>query len=160
MPIVIRHELVSAPVLECVRQRAFSGFFQGQVLLLWGVRSEEGKNFDHSEQKACSEAQLEQRSEIGEGQNREVSHGVGADGVGVKFPIFAVNCCSLPLSFRRSREKRRKRGKMRRKRGRMCKKRGKTTREAFLLTVGASLLTVKLLYLQSLKALIRRTFPL
>ena len=50
---------------------------------------------------------------------REVLHGVGADGVGVKFPIFAVNCCCLPLSFRRSREKRRKRGKMRQKRGRM-----------------------------------------
>ena len=31
---------------------------------------------------------------------------------------------------------------------------------AFLLTVGAFLLTVKLLCLQSLKALIRRTFPL
>ena len=45
--------------------------------------------------------------------NREVLHGVGADGVGVKFPIFAVNCCCLPLSFRRRREKRRKRGKMR-----------------------------------------------
>ena len=33
------------------------------------------------------------------------------------------------------------------------------TGEAFLLTVGAFLLTVELLYLQSLKALIRRTFP-
>ena len=32
--------------------------------------------------------------------------------------------------------------------------------EAFLLTVGAFLLTVKLLCLQSLMALIRRTFPL
>ena len=32
--------------------------------------------------------------------------------------------------------------------------------EAFLLTVGAFLLTAKLLCLQSLKALIRRTFPL
>ena len=32
--------------------------------------------------------------------------------------------------------------------------------EAFLLTVGAFLLTVKLLCLQSLKALIRGTFPL
>ena len=32
--------------------------------------------------------------------------------------------------------------------------------EAFLLTVGAFLLTVKLLRLQSLKALIRHTFPL
>ena len=32
--------------------------------------------------------------------------------------------------------------------------------EAFLLTVGAILLTVELLCLQSLKALIRRTFPL
>ena len=56
---------------------------------------------------------------------REVLHGVGADGVGVKFPIFAVKCCCLPLSFRRSREKRRKRGKMRRKRGKMRRKRGK-----------------------------------
>ena len=36
----------------------------------------------------------------------------------------------------------------------------KKTGEAFLLTVGAFLLTVKLLCLQSLKALIRRTFPL
>ena len=32
--------------------------------------------------------------------------------------------------------------------------------EAFLLTVGAFLLTVQLLCLQSLKALIRHTFPL
>ena len=32
--------------------------------------------------------------------------------------------------------------------------------EAFLLTAGAFLLTVELLCLQSLKALIRRTFPL
>ena len=32
--------------------------------------------------------------------------------------------------------------------------------EAFLLTVGAFLLTVEVLCLQSLKALIRRTFPL
>ena len=37
---------------------------------------------------------------------------------------------------------------------------GKKKGEAFLLTVGAFLLTVKLLYLQSLKALIRSTFPL
>ena len=36
----------------------------------------------------------------------------------------------------------------------------KISGEAFLLTVGAFLLTVKLLCLQSLKALIRRTFPL
>ena len=62
--------------------------------------------------------------------DREVLHGVGADGVGAKFPIFAVNCCCLPLSFRRSREKRRKRGKMRRKRekcaekGEKCVKKG------------------------------------
>ena len=39
--------------------------------------------------------------------HREVLHGVGADGVGVKFPIFAVNCSHLPLSSRRVREKRR-----------------------------------------------------
>ena len=28
---------------------------------------------------------------------REVLNGVGADGVGVKFPIFPVNCSYLPL---------------------------------------------------------------
>ena len=32
---------------------------------------------------------------------REVLHGVGADGVRMKFPIFAVNCCCLPLAFRK-----------------------------------------------------------
>ena len=37
---------------------------------------------------------------------------------------------------------------------------GKDVGEAFLLTVGVLLLTVKLLCLQSLKVLIRRTFPL
>ena len=57
---------------------------------------------------------------------REVLHGVGADGVGVKFPIFAVNCCSLPLSFRRRGEMRKKRGKMRKK-GEKCVKKGKIT---------------------------------
>ena len=46
-------------------------------------------------------------------RSREVLHGVGADGVGVKFPIFAVNCCCLPLFMRR------KRGKMRREGGEM-----------------------------------------
>ena len=64
----------------------------------------------------------------------EVLHGVGADGVGVKFPIFAVNCCCLALSFRRSREKRRKRGKMRRKRG----KKGKITPTPSTPTLGVS----------------------
>ena len=61
-------------------------------------------------------------------------HGVGADGVGVKFPIFAVNCCCLPLSFRRKRGKmRRKRGEMRKKgekcvkKGEKCVKKGKIT---------------------------------
>ena len=33
---------------------------------------------------------------------------VGADGVGMTFPIFAVNCSRLPLPSRRMREKRRK----------------------------------------------------
>ena len=31
--------------------------------------------------------------------NREVLNGVGADGVGVKFPYFPVNCSYLPLSY-------------------------------------------------------------
>ena len=31
-------------------------------------------------------------------ENRQLLHEVGADGVGVKFPIFAVNCSHLPLS--------------------------------------------------------------
>ena len=39
---------------------------------------------------------------------REVLPGVGADGVGVKFPIFAVNCSRFSLSSKRIREKRRK----------------------------------------------------
>ena len=49
----------------------------------------------------------------------EVLHGVGADGVGVKFPIFAVNCGCLPLSFRR------KRGKRVRITGEKCVEKGK-----------------------------------
>ena len=59
------------------------------------------------------------------GQSREVLHGVGADGVGVKFPHFCSKLLLLPLSFRRSRGKRRKRGNMRSKRGKMRRKRGK-----------------------------------
>ena len=39
---------------------------------------------------------------------REVLHGVGADGVGVKFTIFAVNRSCFPLSFERIREKAKK----------------------------------------------------
>ena len=57
---------------------------------------------------------------------REVLHGVGADGVGVKFLIFAVNCCCLPLSFRRRREKRRKTKKNKEK----CVKMRKKTKNA------------------------------
>ena len=54
---------------------------------------------------------------------REVLHGVGADGVGVKFPIFAVNCCLL-LSFRRSREKSEEKGEKCVKKGEKCIKKG------------------------------------
>ena len=57
----------------------------------------------------------------------EVLHRVGADGVGVKFPIFAVNCCCLPLSFGRRREKRRKNPKKAKKSEKMRKKKGKIT---------------------------------
>ena len=49
----------------------------------------------------------------------------------MKFPIFAVNCCCLPLSFRRRREKRRKakkKEKMRKKSENMRKKRGNSLR--------------------------------
>ena len=45
---------------------------------------------------------------------RGVLHGVGADGVGVKFPIFAVDCSCWPLSPWRIREKRRKKKKKQR----------------------------------------------
>ena len=38
------------------------------------------------------------------GTIREVPNGVGADGVGVKFPIFPVNCSRLP-SFQENRQK-------------------------------------------------------
>ena len=48
-------------------------------------------------------------------QDREVWHGVGADRVGVKFPMFAVNCSRFPLSSERIRQKRRKTKKKRRK---------------------------------------------
>ena len=47
---------------------------------------------------------------------REVPNGVGADGVGVKFPIFPVNCSRLPLSQERIGEKRRKTKKSEEKR--------------------------------------------
>ena len=36
--------------------------------------------------------------------SREVLHGVGADGVGVKFPILAVNCSCSPLSSEKREE--------------------------------------------------------
>ena len=52
----------------------------------------------------------------------EVLPGVGADGVGVKFPIFAVNCCCSPLSFRRRGEKRRKTKKSEKKTTKKCVK--------------------------------------
>ena len=51
---------------------------------------------------------------------REVLHGVGADGVRVKFPIFAVNfavVCPCPLGEEeKSEEKRRKTKKAKKKR--------------------------------------------
>ena len=73
---------------------------------------------DHWERKSEIERERE-RAII----DREVLHGVGADGVGVKFPIFAVNCCCLPLFPRRRGKMRRKRGKMRKK-GEKCAKKG------------------------------------
>ena len=73
-------------------------------------------------------SKTELRKESSKEFNREVLHGVGADGV-VKFPIFAVKCSRLPLSSRRIREKRRKKKprkseETRRKR-KKCVKRGK-----------------------------------
>ena len=49
---------------------------------------------------------------------REVPNGVGADGVGVKFPIFPVNCSRLPLfqeNTKKSEEKRKKNEEKRKK---------------------------------------------
>ena len=64
------------------------------------------------------------------GFHREVLHGVGADGVGVKFPFFAVNfavVCPCPLGEEEKSEK--KREKMRlKKKGKIRKKRGKSLR--------------------------------
>ena len=57
--------------------------------------------------------------------SREVLNGVGADGVGVKSPIFPVNCSYLPLVLekaQKSEEKRKKRGDSRPKRGDSRKK--------------------------------------
>ena len=47
----------------------------------------------------------------GTAQSAHVLHGVGADGVGVKFPICAIKCSCLPLSSKRVREKQRKKKK-------------------------------------------------
>ena len=48
-------------------------------------------------------------------KSRKVLNGVGADGVGVKVPMFAVNWSRLPLSSRRTREKQRKKEEKQRK---------------------------------------------
>ena len=57
---------------------------------------------------------------------REVPNGVGADGVGVKFPIFPVNCSRLPL-FQENRQKTKKNKKKRKseEKRRKTKKKGK-----------------------------------
>ena len=56
---------------------------------------------------------------------REVPNGVGADGVGVKFPIFPVNCSRLPL-FQENRQKTKKHEEKRRKTKKNEEKRKKT----------------------------------
>ena len=58
-------------------------------------------------------------------QTREVLHGVGADGVGVKFPTLAVNCCCSSLSFGRRGEKAKK-NEEKRKKTKKCVKKAKT----------------------------------
>ena len=63
---------------------------------------------------------------LGVVKSQEVLHGVGADGVGVEFPIFAVNCCCLPLSLGEKGEKCVEKGEKCVKRGRMRKKGGIT----------------------------------
>ena len=58
-------------------------------------------------------------------QSREVPNGVGADGVGVKFPIFPVNCSRLPL-FQENRQKTKKNEEKRRKTQKKQRNRKKT----------------------------------
>ena len=53
---------------------------------------------------------------------RDVLHGVDPDGVGVKFPMFAINCSRLPLSTSRMREKRRKKTQRKTKKNEKKKK--------------------------------------
>ena len=53
--------------------------------------------------------------------SREVPNGVGADGVGVKFPLFPVNCSRLPL-FQEKNEKKRRKTKKNEKKRRKTKK--------------------------------------
>ena len=101
------------------KERSLFFFFLGQSLPL---NSKRGKDWRVRAALIPQISGQQKNTKI-----REVSHGVGADGVGVKFPIFAVNCCSLPLSFRRSREKRRKRGKNAQKKGKNALKKGKIT---------------------------------
>ena len=56
-------------------------------------------------------------------KTREVLHGVGADGVGVKFPIVAVNCCCLPLSLGEA-EKSEEKGEKCAEKGEKCVEKG------------------------------------
>ena len=61
-------------------------------------------------------------------KNREVPNGVGADGVGVKFPIFPVTCSRLPLSHK-NRRKTKKNEEKRRKTKKNEEKRRKKKRK-------------------------------
>ena len=57
---------------------------------------------------------------------REVLNGVGVDGVGVKFPIFPVNCSYLPLVLGQ-REEKRKKGEIPAKKGEIPAQKAKKT---------------------------------
>ena len=63
------------------------------------------------------------RGGVGMWSSQGVLHRVGADGVSVKFPIFAVNCGRLPLSS--VRKKQRKQRKIKKKKTKKTKKKNK-----------------------------------
>ena len=88
------------------------------------IPGKEGKNAQKSKEIPCDEKSKEiQKSKERKIRVREVLHGVGADGVGVKFPIFAVNCCKNAL-FCKKGESCVKKGEKCVKKGENCVKKG------------------------------------
>ena len=90
--------------LVILRQHTLSCRLPNLSLKTVATKRRKSQN-DTAEKKSCPAVLLHVKF------MRKVLHGVGADGVGVKFPIFAVKCSRLHLSPRRMRGKSRKQRK-------------------------------------------------